>query len=97
MNIIYDTALVGRTVIDASGRAIGQVDGLAIDLGSWKVLAVRVKLERSVSDEIGASHGPFRAARLDVPSEFIQNVADTVVLTGPVSALRTFEQPAPTP
>jgi len=35
-----------------------------------------------------------KPARLDIPTEFIQNVTDTVILRGPASALRTLETKA---
>jgi len=96
MRVVYEEALSGRSVIDASGRSIGEVVGLLIDPETWSVEALRVKLHKDVTDEIGASHGAFRAARLDVPTKFIHNVSDAVVLSGPIATLRTLEQqPSP--
>lgn len=95
MRMVYEEAVSGRSVIDSTGRVIGEVAGLILDVGSWKVLALRVKLQKDVTQELGASHGTFRAARLDVPCDFIQDVTDTVVLTGPVSTLHTLEQEQP--
>jgi hypothetical protein len=60
-----------------------------LDVESWHVAALRVNLSGAVAAELAASHGMFRAARLDVPTEFIQGVTDTVILRGPASALRT--------
>lgn len=91
MRIVYEEAVSGRSVIDSTGRVIGEVAGLILDVTSWRVLALRVRLHKDVTQEIGASHGTFRAARLDVPCDFIQDVTDTLVLKGPVSALRTLE------
>ena len=76
-----------------------EVVGQVLEVESWHVAALRVKLNSAVTEELGASHGAFRAARLDVPTDFIQGVTDTVILRGPVSALRTLqtqaaEQPA---
>ena len=96
MRLVYEEALSGRSVIDSSGRSIGEVVGLLIDVEKWSVEALRVKLHRDVTQEIGASHGTFRAARLDVPIGFIQNVSDAIVLNGPIGSLRTLEQqPSP--
>jgi sporulation protein YlmC with PRC-barrel domain len=97
MTIAYEESLSGRSVIDSTGRVIGEVAGLLIDVASWHIEGLRVKLHKDVTAELGASHGTFRAARLDVPTEFIQNVTDTVVLNGPIGTLRNVEQqPAPT-
>jgi len=44
-----------------------------------RVAALRVKLSSAVAAELAASHGMFGAARLDVPTEFIQGVTDTMI------------------
>lgn len=91
MRIVYEEAVSGRSVIDSTGRVIGEVAGLILDVSAWRVLALRIRLHKDVTEEIGAAHGTFRAARLDVPCDFIQDVTDTVVLKGPVSTLQTLE------
>jgi len=100
MRVVYEDAMSGHAVIDSTGRVIGEVVGQVLDVESWHVAALRVKLNSAVTAELAASHGMFRAARLDVPTEFIQGVTDTVILRGPASALRTSEaqagEPAPT-
>jgi sporulation protein YlmC with PRC-barrel domain len=92
MRVVYEEALSGRSVIDSSGRSVGEVVGLLIDPETWRIDALRVKLHKDVTEEIGASHGTFRAARLDVPTAFIHNVSDAIVLSGPIGTLRTQEQ-----
>jgi sporulation protein YlmC with PRC-barrel domain len=89
MRVVYEEAMSGHAVIDSTGRVIGEVVGQILDVESWHVAALRVKLNSAVTEELAASHGMFRAARLDVPTEFIQGVTDTVILRGPASALRT--------
>ena len=91
MRVVYEDAMSGHAVIDSTGRVIGEVVGQVLDVESWHVAALRVKLNSAVTAELAASHGMFRAARLDVPTEFIQGVTDTVILRGPASALRTSE------
>jgi membrane protein len=95
MRIVYEDTLSGRSVIDSTGRSIGEVVALVIDPDDWRIEAVRVKLHKDVTEELGASHGAFRAARLDVPTAFIHNVSDAVVLTGPIGTLQTLEQHEP--
>ena len=92
MRAVYEESLSGRSVIDSSGRSVGEVVGLLIDSETWRIEALRVKLHKDVTEEIGASHGTFRAARLDVPTAFIHNVSDAVVLSGPIGTLQTLEQ-----
>ena len=97
MTMVYEETLSGRSVIDSTGRSIGEVIALVIDTDAWRIEAVRVKLHKDVTEEIGASHGAFRAARLDVPTAFIHNVSDAVVLSGPIGTLQTLEQQQPSP
>lgn len=91
MRIIYEESLAGRSVIDSTGRVIGELSGLILETDRWAIEALRVKLHKDVTKEIGASHGAFRAARVDVPVEYVQNVSDTLVLKGPIGSLRTLE------
>ena len=95
MSIVYEEQLSGRSVIDSTGRSIGEVDALLIDPVAWRVDAIRIKLHKDVTEEIEASHGTFRAARLDVPIAFIHGVPDAVILSGPIGALRPLDQPSP--
>jgi sporulation protein YlmC with PRC-barrel domain len=92
MRIVYEESMSGHAVIDSTGRVIGEVVGQVLDVESWHVEALRVKLNSAVTEELGASHGTFRAARLDVPTDFIQGVTDTVILKGPIANLRTVEE-----
>jgi sporulation protein YlmC with PRC-barrel domain len=93
MRVVYEESVSGRTVVDSTGRVIGVVDGLVIDTEPLQIEALRAKLDRGIADELGASHGPFHAARLDIPIGFVQSVADAVILKGPVGTLRTLERP----
>ena len=95
MRVIYEDALSGRSVIDSTGRSIGEIVGLLIETETWRVEALRVKLNKDVMQEIDAPHGTFRAARLDIPAQFVENVSDTVMLSGPIGALRTLEEQPP--
>jgi sporulation protein YlmC with PRC-barrel domain len=97
MSIVYEESVSGRSVIDSTGRVVGEVAGLLVDVATWRIEGLRVKLHKDVTAELGASHGTFRAARLDVPTEFVQHVSDTVVLTGPIGTLRTVEQQPASP
>jgi sporulation protein YlmC with PRC-barrel domain len=92
MRVVYEESVSGRSVVDSTGRVIGVVDGLVIDTEALRIEALRAKLDKEIAEEIGAPHGAFRAARLDVPLDFVQSVADAVILKGPVGTLRTLER-----
>ena len=39
MRAVYEEALSGRSVIDSTGRSIGEVVGFLVDLGTWHIEA----------------------------------------------------------
>jgi sporulation protein YlmC with PRC-barrel domain len=69
-----------RTVVDAGGRVVGDVDEIVIDTSSWRVKTLRVKLRRAAGAAIGAEQSIFRAGHIEVPSDMVQSVGDAVVL-----------------
>ena len=96
MRFAYDE-LKGRTVLDAAGTAIGEVEGLFIEQAaageSLCVGGMRVKLRSSVADNIGVEHGTFRPAVVEIPASMVQALGDAVLLNVKIDALL---QPAPT-
>ena len=75
-------------MIGADGQAIGEIEGIEIDTATWTVDALKVKLRRGVGDQVGAKHGLFRTAVIEIPSRAVQSVGDTVVLSMSVAGLR---------
>lgn len=104
MKLSYDE-VKGRTVIDASGVAIGEVEGLYLEQATAGervcIGGMRVKLRGSVADDVGVEHGTFRAAVVDVPASMLQAIGDAVLLNVKLDALlqpqAPVEQPAPSP
>lgn len=98
MRITFDAALKGRSVIDARGRVIGEIDECVVDTGSWRVVSVRVKLRKEVADDLGIHRSVLRAGGLEVPTEAVQSTGDTLVLNRDVETLvgQAPEAPGPT-
>jgi len=95
---LYETKdLIGRTVIDAAGQALGEIVGLVLDVDEWKVLAVRLKLRKDVSDAIEIPRGRFRTATIAVPTHLVQGAGDTVVLKVTAAGLSQVPEPTPAP
>lgn len=102
MRLSYEDQVRGRTVIDATGSSIGEVDSLyleseSIDAGGLRVSGIRVKLHSEVADAIGIAHGTFRAGAVDVPAEAIRAVGDAVLLSVAISSLVQHPAAAPSP
>jgi sporulation protein YlmC with PRC-barrel domain len=87
---VSDERFRGRTVIAADGHAIGEVAALMIDTSSWSIVALQIKLQKAVAEQLGAARGLLRAATLDLPVRLIQSVGDAVLLSVPTPELRSL-------
>jgi len=82
-----------RTVIDAAGLAIGEVDCVLLDPSSWHVDAIRVRLKREMTEQVGATKSLFRKATVDIPTAAIQSIGDAVLLRVKAEKLREAAHP----
>ncbi len=85
---LSDENLRGRTVIAADGQAIGEASVLFLDIDTWRVESMQVKLRNEVADQLGAARGMFHAATLELPIRMVQSVGDAVVLSVSTLELR---------
>ena len=85
---VSDEHLRGRTVIAADGQAVGEVAALFIDTSTWIIVALQIKLSKSVAEQIGAARGLLHAATLELPVRMVQSVADAVLVSVPTLELR---------
>ena len=88
-----DEKLVGRVIIGADGKVIGEVAGFFLDGDTWHVDALQVKLDRAVAEQIGARHPLFRSALIEIPTRLVQSAGDTIVLSVVVDGLRQVLSP----
>ena len=100
MRLSFDE-VKGRTVIDATGAAIGEVEGLYVEQASAGehvcIGGMRVKLRSHVADDVGVRHGTFRPAVIDVPASMLQASGDAVLLNVRLDALLQPQPAAPEP
>jgi sporulation protein YlmC with PRC-barrel domain len=80
--------LPGRSVVDATGRVLGEVDGLLLDTQSWTVDLLRVKLRRSTAEEFSLAWSPFKAPTIDIPTQLVMAASDAVVLRASLEELQ---------
>ena len=96
MKLSYDE-VKGRTVIDATGAAIGEVEGLFIEQAAAGervcIGGMRVKLRGHVADDVGVRHGAFHPAVIDVPASMLQAIGDAVLLNVKLDSLLQPEPP----
>jgi len=102
MKLSYDD-VKGRTVIDATGAAIGEVESLYIEQSAEAdrvcIGGIQVKLRSRVADDVGVERSTFRPAVVDVPASMLQAIGDAVLLNVRLDALlqpqELAEQPTP--
>src|SRR5689334_3458900 len=78
MKLSFENDVRGRTVIDASGRSVGEVETIYVD-GESVPVGLRVaslKLHDSVADALGIRHGTFHPATVEVPALAMQAFGD---------------------
>ena len=85
---VFDEHLRGRTVIAADGQAVGEVAALFIDTSTWSILALQIKLNKAVAEQLGAARSLLRAATLELPVRVVQSVGDAVLLSIPTLEMR---------
>lgn len=97
MQISATHDLNGKTVIDGAGDVVGTVEDTTVEGDSWTVVALRLKLLRDTADQVGARHGMFRSAVVDVPIEAVAAVGQAVVLNVSIANLPTGQEPSTSP
>ena len=79
--------LPGRSVLDSTGRVIGRVDRALVDLESWAVDALRVRLRRDACADLGLEWSAFRPPALDIPTGLVLAARDAVILRAALDEL----------
>jgi sporulation protein YlmC with PRC-barrel domain len=100
MRLRFSDQVRGRTVIDATGRALGEVDELYVDGDTLEIEGLRIKLRPDIADDLGVPRRTFHPGMIDVPTQHIQALGDTVVLRVDVRLLwqpPVSTEPAPAP
>ena len=75
--------IIGLEVISSDARVMGVVEGIGIDIPSWKVLGLRVGLRRGLEESIGRRRHVFAVERVQISTAEVDTVSDTVILRGP--------------
>lgn len=94
---VSDEDLRDMAVIAADGHVLGEVSALFLDVSTWAIVSLRVKLRREAAERLGASHSVFRAGTVDIPIQMVQSVGDTVVLSTAADELRALVTEVGTP
>ena len=82
------TGLLGKTVIGQHGRKIGRIQDVVFDLQSFRITDLKIKLARSVHEDLGLAYTWFDRQSVDVPVDQVSGVSDNLVLSVPLSGMR---------
>ena len=80
--------LRGRTVLDANGCVIGNVKAPLVDLETWLVDALRIRLRRSAAKEMDMPWRFWRRPTLDISTGQIHAAGDAIILRLSLADLR---------
>jgi sporulation protein YlmC with PRC-barrel domain len=69
-----------RTVIDATGRLVGRVTATLVDMETWVVDTLRVRLTRQAAADLELPWRFWRRPTVDVPTGLINAAADAIIL-----------------
>jgi sporulation protein YlmC with PRC-barrel domain len=90
--LIEDGKLRGKKIITADGREVGEVGTLEIEieLDTWKIQWLELKLLRDVLEALGLKKPLFGTIHARLAPERIRSVTDNVVLTVDFAQLGTL-------
>jgi sporulation protein YlmC with PRC-barrel domain len=84
--------LPGRSVFDANGVVVGKIKSPLVDMETWLVDVLGVKLSRAVAREMGLDASffawLFRPASIEVPTGLVQAAGDAIILRVSLAELR---------
>ena len=72
--------MVGMHVIGRHGRKIGVVHGVLVDVDSWKVEHLQVRLARGVLEELDMEVTLLRRPTVRISVDQVSGLSDTLVL-----------------
>ncbi len=80
MNESRVMSLVGKTIIGQHGREIGVITDMFVDVVTWQLQSLEVKLNRETLDDLKLKRPWFRSQTVHVPVREISGATDNIVL-----------------
>lgn len=78
--------LIGKQVIGAGGYILGEVKGASIDIKSWQMTHLHIKLSNIAAEELGFKKR-FRSSTVCMPVKMVQAIADVINVAPPLKEL----------
>jgi sporulation protein YlmC with PRC-barrel domain len=80
MRVMSNTELIGKRILSQDGREIGEVESLHVDVETWRLSAVGVKLRREVLEQLSLKRPLIGTQVIRIPIDQVSGASDTVVL-----------------
>ncbi len=80
--------IVGRKVLDITGRVLGRVGHLLVDTESWAISSLQLRLRRRAALDMGVRWSFFRVPTLEVPTGLVMAASDAVILRAELADLQ---------
>ena len=80
----FDSA---RNVLTTDGRRIGQMTGIRVDVTTWTVQAIVIRLEKAILDELNIKKPIFSTLTVSMPVNLVSKVSDAVQLNAEFASL----------
>src|SRR5262245_65869531 len=80
--------LPGVTVLDTTGRVLGRVTAALVDMETWLIDTLRVRLDRRAAADLDMQWSFWRRPLFDLPTGLIQAAGDAIILRVSLAELR---------
>lgn len=80
MNESNAMSLIGMKIIGQHGREIGVISDMIVDVGTWQLRSLEVKLNREALDDLKLKRPWFGSQTVHVPVGGISGATDNLIL-----------------
>ena len=80
--------LPGVTVLDTTGHVLGRVKAALVDMETWLIDTLRVRLDRRAAADLDMAWSFWRRPTFDLPTGLIQAAGDAIILRVSLAELR---------
>jgi sporulation protein YlmC with PRC-barrel domain len=84
--------LNGKTVVGTEGYILGEVDGVDVNLNTWRTDAFFVNLSVEATAELGLKKPFLRKITVSLPTQLIKAVGEVVTLNEPIRNLEDIAE-----
>jgi len=90
MRVMNNNVLNGKRIVTQDGRVVGEIESLFVDVESWRVTDLSVKVRKDVLEELKLKRPFIGTQIIRIPTDQISGTSDQVVLRPAFSGM-TYE------